>query len=101
MPRVTRKDLDAIAARINRMTGNPAEPYRQEAGRITANVGSFHISSAYGGWALHQMVTEGGGVRDVLHSGHVPARELQGAMFAYIAGLMDAERPAVTADATA
>lgn len=101
MPRVTRKDLEAIAARINRMTGNPAEPYRQEGGRFVANVGNFHISGAYGGWALHQMGTDGGGVRDVLHSGHVPARELQGAMFAYIAGLIDAERAAGTADATA
>lgn len=100
MPRVTRKDLEAIAARINRMTGNPAEPYREEGGRFVANAWNYHISGAYGAWALHQMMP-GGGTRDALNSGHVPARELQGAMFAYIAGLIDAERAAGTAEPTA
>lgn len=94
MTRVTRKDLDAIVARINRMTDSPAEPYRKEGDRYVANVGNYHLSGAYGGWALHQIVTDGGGVRDVLQSGHVPARELQGLLFAYIAGRLDVEHPA-------
>lgn len=94
MTRVTRKDLEAIVARINRMTDSPAEPYRKEGDRYIANVGNYHLSGAYGGWALHQMGNESGGTRDVLQSGHVPARELQGLMFAYIAGRLDVEHPA-------
>jgi hypothetical protein len=91
MQRVTRKHLEGIVARINAMTDSPAEPYRKEGDRYVANLGNYHLSGAYGGWALHQMASDGGGTRDVLHSGHVSARELQGLMFAYIAGRLDVE----------
>lgn len=85
--RITLSDLEAIVARINRETGSPAEPYTKgNDGRHRANVGNYHLSRAYGGFALHRMVSEGGGVSDVLRCGHVPARELQSLMFAWLAG---------------
>jgi hypothetical protein len=83
--RVTVRDLDAIANRLNVMTGSPTEAYTN--GR--ANVGNFHISQAYGGYSLHRIDNASGGIREVLRLGHVPARELQTAMFAYIYGMMD------------
>ena len=101
--RVTEKDLENIARRINRMTGNPETSYStvkcpkcdgegcnmcsNRGTRMRANVGNYHISYAYGGAALHQMGNEGGGIRDVLRIGHVPKRELQSAMFAFISGI--------------
>ena len=87
MNRVTNDDLRAIVARINRLTCSPLDSYT---GRI-ANVGNYHLDGAYGGWALYRMANESGGVSDVLRIGHVSKRELQGAMFAFIAGLETAQ----------
>lgn len=90
-------DLEPIVARLNRMVGmDPDAPlWSQDPNRtdrhIIATIGMYHLDGAYGGWSLHLMETTGGGIKDVLGIGHVPARELQGAMFAYIQGLQDAE----------
>jgi hypothetical protein len=88
--RITRKHLDAKAATINSMTKSPSEPYRTVDGKAVANKGNYHISGAYGGYSLHRMCNESGGVSDVFSCGHVPARELAGLMSAYTAGLYDA-----------
>ena len=92
--RITRAHLDAKAATLNSMTKSPAEPYSTVNGKAVANKGNYHISGAYGGYCLHRMATEGGGVNDVFSIGHVPARELAGLMSAYMAGLYDATRSA-------
>lgn len=92
MQRITLSHLTAIIARINRAAGTPAEPYALGAdGRHHAQPGCYHLSRAYGGFCLHQIATEGGGVRDVFSCGHVPARDLANRMFAYLAGF-DAAR---------
>lgn len=89
--RITRRDLETLAGRINAITGHPAEPYTKgDDGTYRPNPGTFLLSGAYGGWALHQMANEGTGERDVLYSGHIPARELYAQMQAYIRGLLDA-----------
>ena len=72
MQRITRKDLEGAVNLLNRITGNEPEPYRKENDKWVANIGNFHISGAYGGVSLHQMVNEGGGVRDVFYCGHIP-----------------------------
>ena len=90
--RITRAHLDAKCATLNRMTKSPVEPSRMVDGKRTANVGNYHISGAYGGYSLHRMSNESGGVSDVFDCGHIPARELAGLMSAYTAGLYDATR---------
>jgi hypothetical protein len=89
--RITLAHLEAKAATINGMTKSPEKPYRMVDGKYRANVGNYHISGAYGGYCLHRMATEGGGVSDVFGIGHIPARELAGLMSAYMAGLYDAK----------
>lgn len=90
MERITKKNLEAVVERLNRITNNPTEPWtRDEAGKLTANLGNYHLSGAYGGYALHQMLTDGGGIRD-LFGGHMPKRELYDRMHAYISGISDA-----------
>lgn len=93
--RITIKHLEAKAATINSMTKSPSEPYRTVDGKLTANVGNYHISRAYGGYCLHRMCNESGGVSDVFSCGHVSARELAGLMSAYMSGLYDATRGAI------
>ena len=86
--RITQKDLEAVCKRINMITGNALKPYfRNEEGKLIANIGNYHIDGAYGGVALHQMQNEAGGIRDVLGSGHVSKRELYNRMQAFIRGL--------------
>jgi hypothetical protein len=86
--RITRKTLEAIVARINTMTNSPLETYTKGAdGKYKANVGNFHISGAYGGYALHRMVNIDGGVSDVFSVGHQPARQVADRLYAFISGL--------------
>lgn len=86
--RITIKHLDALCARINAATGSPATPYTRDAGgKHKANVGNYHISQAYGGYCLHRMVNEYGGVYTPLSGGHGPARELYEQMRAFLAGI--------------
>ena len=90
--RVTEKDLQAIVDRLNRMMNSPMAPYVKDAsGKYTAQIGNYHLDYAYGGVSLRRMVNSSGGESDVLGIGHATKRELQGAMFAYIQGMDDAQ----------
>ncbi len=100
--RITDRELDAIAARLNRMTGSPLATYVREpwvnnegtvSYRMVAQVGNFYIDHAYGGVQLCRVCNPGGGVRDVLQSGHVPKRVLYVAAFAYIEGMTRGTEP--------
>ena len=90
--RITRAHLDAKADTINSMTKSPTEPSRMVDGKWVANVGNYHISGAYGGYCLHRMSNESGGVSDVISCGHIPAKQLAALMSAYTAGLYDAAK---------
>ena len=83
MQRVTVAQLQAVIDRLNRITYSPAQPYVNG----KAQPGCYHLSRAYGGFCLHRMHNESGGVSSPLHTGHVPARELLNLMHAYINGI--------------
>ena len=88
--RVTRQHLEAKIKHLNRITGHTDEIYRLDShGRIIGgNPGTYCLSGAYGGYALHQMASGGGtGVRDVFNVGHIPARQLAELISAYTLGL--------------
>ena len=86
--RVTEAQLQAVADRINKITGSPLTPYAVNAeGKHVPQPGNYHISHAYGGVCLHRMYNEGGGVSSPLSTGHIPKRELLALMFAFIEGL--------------
>jgi hypothetical protein len=86
--RITIKTLKAIAERLNTMTNSPMESYTKGADdKYHANIGHFHISQAYGGYSLHRMVSEGGGVTDIFNCGHTSSRELADRMYAFMRGL--------------
>lgn len=94
MQRITESFLRAQIANLNRQTGHTDGIYRYDdtARIIGGNPGTYCLSGAYGGWALHQMSASGGtGVKDVFSSGHMPARELSGLISAYMLGMEAAE----------
>ncbi len=91
--KITVKDLQIAIGKINAITGSPLEPYSKTPPEnklpFVANVGNYHLSGAYSGWALHRMTNESGGIRDVFRCGHVSKKELYGRMQAYMDGLID------------
>ena len=90
MDRIRQSDLEHYAGLINQATNSPMETLtRDETGKLTANVGNYYISGAYGGVSLYRNVGPGGGSTEVLNSGHVPKRDLYNRMRAYLAGLED------------
>jgi len=83
--RITNANLKSLCDTLNNRTGNP-RTYCQSADRYTANVGHYHVSHAYGGVALCQVVSKSGGVTDVLYSGYVTERDLWNRMHALLRG---------------
>ena len=86
MNRISTKDLEAVVSRINAATKSPQHPYVKNGDKYAAQIGCYHLSGAYGGYALHQMVNDGGGVRDVF-CGHIPKRDLYERMHAFLRGI--------------
>lgn len=75
--RITQRDLDGTVARLNTALDRPAESWvKGDDGRYHANIGNLHLDGAYGGWELHEMVTDGGGIHVLSSGGHVSKREL-------------------------
>ncbi len=86
MTRITEKDLQARIDWLNKLTGNPAEPWSLgTGGGCVPNPGNYHLDSAYGGHGLQQMC-EGGGTRKII-GGFYPKRELYNLINAYIDGV--------------
>ena len=85
--RITDKHMQALADRMNKLTGSPATPYAVgEDNRSHAQVGNFHISHAYGGVCLHRMSNTSGGVSCPLGNGYGTKRELYDSMHAWLRG---------------
>lgn len=61
--RVTRKMIDNIIEEINKKENRPLGAWtRQDNGNFIANIGNLHFYICLGVFALHEIVTEGGGV---------------------------------------
>lgn len=93
MERITIKHLQALVDRMNRVTGSPLAPYvKDESGKYKSQVGNFHISQAYGGYCVHRMGNEAGGITTPIDYGHEPARALYEKMHAWLRGFEAAQR---------
>ena len=90
MNRITEKQLQCVVDRINTVTGNPLESWKQvteSSGkrRNIAQVGHYHLDWAYGGVMLCQMMNTGGGV--VTITGRGTKRECYDQMHAFLRGI--------------
>ncbi len=96
MNRITEKQLQSMVDRLNQAMGTPAKPYEKDAtGKHVAQIGNYHLSHAYGGCTVHQMVNAGGGVRHACGLyGHVPKREVYNALAGALAVLSDVKESA-------
>ncbi len=90
--RITQKNLDKLCDTINKVTNSPMTPYTRIDGKTKANLGNYHISSAYGGVCLQRMSNESGGVSTVINLGYTTKRNLYDLMNAYLKGLREVTR---------
>lgn len=88
MTQVTKAQLEAVVARLNRLTDSPSEPYALVEGKYEPQAGCYHLDGAYGGWKLARMC-EGGGSADILPTGYVSRRSLYDAIYIYVIGVED------------
>jgi hypothetical protein len=88
MQRITEKQLESLVQWVNELTNSPATSYtRTEDGKLSANIGNYHLYHAYGGVNLHRMTNTGGGVNTPLGEGTRTKRELFNQLHAFINGL--------------
>ena len=71
------KQLEAAIDTLNEKKGTPATSYSKKIdGEFQANIGNFHLSQAYSGNRLDQIVNENGGIRVISLGGYISKREL-------------------------
>lgn len=88
MNRITKKQLQSRIETINSILNRPATPYTKQAdGKLIANIGNFSLSQCYGGFGVHLMTNESGGVSTPIWAGHITARDAYERLSAFIAGL--------------
>ena len=73
--RITLSDLESRLFDLNESRGTPSKPYSPSDKGFRSNVGNYHLSQAYGGCNVHQIVNDVGGVKEPAGSGHVTKRE--------------------------
>jgi hypothetical protein len=95
MNTITITFLRAQVKRLNIETMNPIAPYVREGEKSVAQIGNYHLSGAYGGYSLHRIETDGGGISDVFGCGHISKRDLSARISAMRVGI-DAWRDLLT-----
>jgi hypothetical protein len=89
--KITMRDLEGAVKRLNALVkANPA-PYTVEGYKVSANVGTYYLSGAYGGHKLERMATSGGGTCDPLRSGYCSKKELYNLIWSFIYGIEEGE----------
>lgn len=87
MTRISIKDVECRIAYLNKITNSPQTCYTKIDGKLSANIGHYHLDQAYGGCALHRMDNESGGVDDISRIGYASRKELYNWINAYISGI--------------
>lgn len=83
--RIKLAQLEILTAELNKLLNRPLKPYEKDNGKLTAQLGNFHLYQAYGAYGLHEMATKGGGVRETIGLG--TKRELYTALHKLIQGV--------------
>ena len=87
MDRITIKMLESRVDCLNKILNRPPTAYTRSGTKFEANIGNFHLSEAYGGVCVHEMLGKGGGITEPIFYGHRPKREAFNLLNAYIRGI--------------
>jgi hypothetical protein len=91
MTRISIKDIEARISYLNKITGSPDTTYNKIDSKLSANIGNYHLSQAYGGCALYRIDNESGGVQDISRIGYASKKDIYNWINAYIAGIQDSK----------
>ena len=83
--RTTLAQINSLIDELNKQLDRPLKPYIKENDKLTAQLGNFHPYRAYGAYGLHEMVNEGGGIRETIALG--TKKELYTALHKLIQGV--------------
>jgi len=83
--RTTLAQLEALTAELNKQLDRPLKPYIKEKGKLTAQIGNFHLYQAYGAYGLHEMANKSGAVHETISLG--TKKELYTALHKLIQGV--------------
>ena len=83
--RITLKQIEAVIDWLNTELKRPLKPYENIDGKLTAQIGNFHLYQAYGAYGLHEIATKGGGVKETIGLG--TKKELYTALHKLIQGV--------------
>ena len=87
MNRISHDNLQRCCDALNRHFGYDLEPHgSDDQGHYKPNANVYHISSAYGGVALDQMMPEGSGTRRISCDGFGTKRQL----YTFLRGMLAA-----------
>lgn len=87
MNTITMANIEGTIARLNKITGNPEASYtKHEDGKYTANIGNYYTDCAYGKVGINRMVSEGGGVTNIIPFG--TKRETYNRLHSYLDGVL-------------
>ena len=86
--RITEDMLKAKVEELNKLLGRPETAYTKQIGSgAKSNIGNIHVSYAYGGAELHEMMNDWGGVNTLSRGGYVSKRELYAQVSAMVTGI--------------
>lgn len=83
--RTTLAQIQLLIDELNKQLERPLKPYTKENGKLTAQIGNFHLYEAYGAFGLHEMVNERGAVKETISLG--TKKELYTALHKLIQGV--------------
>lgn len=83
--RTTLTQINLLIDELNKQLDRPLKPYIKKDGKLTAQIGNFHLYQAYGAYGLHEMATDGGGIRQTIDLG--TKKELYTALHKLIQGV--------------
>jgi hypothetical protein len=83
---ITIKHLESLVERLNTIAGENPQPYDTTKTKNRANVGTYLLDGAYGGWKLARICTDGGGQVDPIGGGYDSKRETYEKIRAFIRG---------------
>jgi len=90
MIRISEKQLRIQIDYLNKITNNKNEAYTRTSKGLTGNIGHYRLDIAYGGYALVQIVNEGGAITTICERG--TKRELFYLVRAFIDGYQACQR---------
>ena len=83
--RTTLVQIRLLIDELNKQLDRPLKPYIKENGKLTAQIGNFHLYQAYGAFGLHEMANKSGAVHETISLG--TKKELYTALHKLIQGV--------------